>query len=288
MNALHSTSCRSYRIVWVDLSVGYILLFLSGAFLRLLPTGSLPCQVAVVLIFSIWLGLVLHYISLFLHAGGHSELASDRETNDCLANVFFGSLLLNDIRVYRKIHFKHHRLLHTPDDPEDHYMNPIGLKSFAKYFLLIETMNRLYAKYTSLSSNSNELPTNAFWQLHYILLGFMLWQGLFGSYFLFCGGLSGLGAWLLGFFCWLPVFTWLRTYCEHSKLIDGLDTRDFGLSFLGFFLGAAGFRKHAEHHDDPSASYVTLRHSRTFPPLTTYESVVLSAIVQAARSSRVH
>ena len=75
-------------------------------------------------------------------------------------------------------------------------------------------------------------------------------------------GLAGFAftAWAVPVLIGFPLVAYIRNYCEHHPLPGEPVTisRNFAPGIDAFFLGAAGFRWHELHHEDPGVHYLEL------------------------------
>ena len=59
-----------------------------------------------------------HALGILAHDGAHGLICRNRVLNDLLASVLCEWPLMSNLSGYRAFHFKHHRTVGTPDDPE--------------------------------------------------------------------------------------------------------------------------------------------------------------------------
>lgn len=86
--------CFAYVVAhWIDHLAGYVLLILV-------------------------LGTRQHALAILGHDGAHYRVQVNRRFNDFVTNCLCFFPLGAGLREYRKFHFKHHRLVGTPGDPE--------------------------------------------------------------------------------------------------------------------------------------------------------------------------
>ena len=104
--------------VWVELLAGHAALLATALFV-LIAEDRAPRWFPLTIAFGAFgFGLAVAHIQLFFHEAAHYNIAKGRKLNDALANLLIGSLVGQDIRAYRAIHFDHHRFLGTPKDTE--------------------------------------------------------------------------------------------------------------------------------------------------------------------------
>lgn len=104
-------------------------------------------------------------------------------------------------------------------------------------------------------------------------------NGLYAEYFLVI---------FVPLFMLLPTLGWLRTVAEHReyKYIDcsSVILRNFKSDFIGFFLGAAGFKDHDLHHMYSGVSYkdfelLTIKKNPVRLEPASYSKVLMQMIV---------
>jgi fatty acid desaturase len=67
---------------------------------------------------TIWIGARQHALAVLAHEGVHRLLLGNRRLNDLLARVFLAWPVLIDFDAYRRVHFRHHRHVNSPQDPD--------------------------------------------------------------------------------------------------------------------------------------------------------------------------
>jgi fatty acid desaturase len=187
-------------------------------------------------------GLLLHRLGLFIHAAAHRDFCKkDKEANDFIYLLTLGWFFGIQIEQYREIHWAHHKNHGTVNlDPEDSYSKGISWKYlFEKFFPRVRRHE--------LTSKNNYLRV--------ITILFHLFA--FSAFSWFTQSIpKAIIYYIVPIFFFLPFFTHLRNCLEHSPIGNGSSiTRSFKKSPLSFFLGAAGFRLHSEHHDTPHIEY---------------------------------
>src|SRR5687768_8283878 len=112
-----------YGVVWFELLLGHFALAATLIALVALQRTWPSAWPVMALFGAAPIGMGVAYIHLFFHEAAHFNIAPSRRINDFCANVFIGSLVGEDIRAYRPIHFDHHRFLGTPQDTERTYFD---------------------------------------------------------------------------------------------------------------------------------------------------------------------
>lgn len=222
-----------------DILISYLLFFvtiITAFFLKL----SLIALIAT----SVLLSLVLHRLGLFIHAAAHKEFHDNLEKNDLLYKIYLGWFFGTNLQNYRKVHFAHHKYHGTQiADPEDTYSNGLSF-------------DRVLKMITRRDGASIRLKEN----LKRSFISFQtLALAVHGSILMICIFYLGLGGGIFyaaSVFIGLPLITHLRNCLEHTP-VNGEEavSRNFYNGVGSFFLGAAGFRLHGEHHKNPKLKY---------------------------------
>ena len=64
--------------------------------------------------------------AVHIHEASHWNIAPDRDRNDLLCNVLMSWIIGLEIKLYRKVHFDHHRHLGTVRDTERSYFSALN------------------------------------------------------------------------------------------------------------------------------------------------------------------
>ena len=224
---------------------------------------------------AIVIGYAMAFLQLFFHEAAHFLIAKNRKMNDLLANIFIGSLVGQEIRRYRDIHFDHHRFLGTTRDTERSYFDPLTARFVVESLtgirvLKVLSMQRKVARQRVVEQGT---PKNGMVvtqlllgvSLHGALLGIALWQHLWML----------AAAWLIGMGVVFPFLASVRQVLEHrrdtaqsdidySSVNHGAHNRIFGDGLLASTLGGAGFNRHLLHHWEPQISCTNLKELDAF------------------------
>ncbi|WP_449065569.1 fatty acid desaturase [Planomonospora algeriensis] len=265
-----------WGVVWMSLLAGHAGLVLSATAVVLLQgaVSGTAAAVGITLSGGIVFGLCLHYLTTFLHEGAHYNLAPGRRASDRLANALIGVLVGMDVRVYRKVHFDHHRYLGTTRDPERSYFAPLDLRFLAegltavRLFRALQHYRRLIRSKSGAEANGSGpvdrvLPVAAL--VNASMVGCALWAE----------AVPLAVAWTIGQLVVLPLINTVRQVLEHrSEFADdaadytqvphGPVNRLFGDGAAARVIGSAGFNRHLLHHWDPSVSFTRLREVEEF------------------------
>ena len=254
-----------YWRVWLDISAGYLLLGLV-IFLAGLPASGAGRLGASVL-GAVAVGYAVAYLQLFLHEAAHQHLAQQRKLNDWLCDWLISWQTATSVRLYRPVHFAHHRQLGTTTDAENSYFRALGPR------LLLETLTGVHVL-RILLSRSRRLGSlaasgeGAGHQVPVLLRGALLHALVAGTAWTISGW-PGLVAWVLGTGMFFPVFATIRQLLEHrapdadpaadyTQQEHGAFTRMFGRGPLASTFGGAGFNRHLLHHWEPQVSCTRL------------------------------
>ncbi|MBI3260302.1 MAG: fatty acid desaturase [Ignavibacteriae bacterium] len=265
----------NYPVVWRDILSGHLALVLTAVGAILIDTYYPSWRPLTIIICAFLFGYIHQYIQLFFHEAAHFNLAKDRKKNDRLANLFIGSLVGQDIKLYRPIHLMHHRHLGTPEDTEHSYFDALTFRFILESLTGIRVIKVLANREKVLQSRPSpetEKKKSTFGTQVVIggLLngGIVVISALLGYWSLAIG-------WTIGFLIIFPFFGSVRQLLEHrseyavstndySKISHGQTNRMFGSGIIASTLGAAGFNRHLLHHWEMQISYTRLRDLEKF------------------------
>jgi fatty acid desaturase len=254
-----------FGIVWRDILLGYLLLFLvMYGCIYLGMHGSFLLQICLFPVMTILIGFFIANLQLFVHEAAHFNIHPNKKRNDTLANIFLGSLTGINIKSYRKIHWDHHLYLGTTNDTETSYFNA-PTPGF-----ILQTLTGIHALKIILSRKQkiDTTPVNPEVkkkQTTMLIIG-MLLNAVIVLIALYFNFWLLLFAWVAGIGVAFPFFGSIRQLIEHrseqaEKNINyfekdhGKLSRYFKNGVLSYFIGGAGFNKHMIHHWDPQVSY---------------------------------
>lgn len=225
---------------FIDILITYILFFVSIK----IATSVNPSFLTLMII-SLFLALLLHRLGLFIHAGAHTEFHENLKKNDLLYKFYLGWFFGTNLQAYRKIHFAHHKYHGTEFyDPEDTYSNGLSLKKIL--MLILRKNNLIISRQENLKHQIINLRYVSIISQASILFFCIFHLGFFKGA-IFYGGAVFLG---------LPILTHIRNCLEHTPSTnEAVVSRNFYGGIIAFFLGAAGFRLHEEHHKNPKIKY---------------------------------
>lgn len=258
--------------VWADVGGGYLGLAAIMLALAALEAAHPRLTWLWVALGAIAFGYVIAYIQLFFHEAVHFNVAPGRKLNDALANLFLGVMVGTDVRMYRKVHFDHHRYLGTPRDSERSYFEPLdlrfvleGLLGIKMFRVLTHRKERIDARQEAAVAAEAGPPVTRGRRLGMLAAG-----GLANLAVMVVAAARGhwaiVVAWPLGMISVHPLVNALRQLVEHRRFdarrdvdyaqVDhGAYTRMFGAGPIASTLGGAGFNRHLLHHWDPQLSY---------------------------------
>jgi fatty acid desaturase len=222
-----------------DILITYLLFFMT-----IIVAISMKVSFSTLMAMSVFLSLVLHRLGLFIHSAAHKEFHDNLEKNDFLYKIYLGWFFGTNLQSHRKVHFAHHKYHGSQTiDPEDSYSN--GLE--------FNTVLKMIFRRDNGSIKLKEDAKGSFASLKSLAIFF---HGTILMVCIFCLSLPGGLFYLISVFIGLPFLTHLRNCLEHSPSVgEAYVSRNFYNGFFGFFLGAAGFRMHSEHHKHPKLKY---------------------------------
>jgi fatty acid desaturase len=263
--------------VWMHILAGHAVLAATAVGLFVVQPYVGLAGLALVPVGALVIGYTIAYIQLFFHEAAHYNIARSRKTNDLLANLLIGSLVGQDIRAYRPIHFDHHRYLGTVKDTEQSYWDALTGRFIIESLTGIRVLKVLSSRQraakvqepAAAAATKKKSLFNA-----QLLLGLALHGSLVGAAVLTRHWIFAL-AWLAGMGVVFPFFAAVRQVIEHrgfdarsdvdySKVPHGAVNRLFGSGPLASTLGGAGFNRHLLHHWEPQVSYTRFAELEAF------------------------
>jgi fatty acid desaturase len=288
--------------VWTHILAGHAVLVGTAVGLFVAQDRLGMVAFAVAPVGALVIGYTMAYIQLFFHEAAHYNIAKSRKTNDLLANLFIGSLVGQDIRAYRPIHFDHHRYLGTVKDTEQSYFDALTprfiFESLTGLRVLKVLSSRQRAAKVPKAAGATEKKSLFNAQL---LLGLALHGALVGGAVLTRHWVFAL-AWVAGMGVVFPFFGAVRQVIEHRSFDARADVdyhandhgpvnRLFGAGPLASTLGGAGFNRHLLHHWEPQVSYTRFAELEAFlleteigPLLKTHRVTYLQAFSRLLRA----
>jgi fatty acid desaturase len=254
-----------WRMVWLDLTLRYLLLALGYA-LACLVAARFGNVVGLLLapVGGLWMGLWFASIVLFMHEAAHYNLHPEKDKNDRLANAVVCILVGDEIKHYRALHWKHHLYLGDTNDTEISYHWAPSARFFIETLLGVHALrvfkaHRNAGRDTATARQVRGRDWTALARglaLHGVVLLGPVLAGLW----------SVAVAWLVAVFLAFPFLSALRQQLEHrspeasgsidySKVPHGAVNRMFAPTLLARAFGSVGFRRHLLHHWDPATSY---------------------------------
>lgn len=244
--------------------VGLFLIVSSTAYLSGFTQNPL-LQALICLAGASGVGLVFAYLILWFHEAAHFNLHSNARKNDLIANLSMGIFVGQNIKRYRRSHFRHHQYLGDFKDPECSYFHHPGIKLFLRSLLGIQIFEVLAARKNTASSLEVAEGTEAVQPkgASFVAAGVFTHTGIIALLAL-SAGITTAGAWMIGIGCVYPAVNAMRQSLEHrhpntgpthfGPAVEGQYTRTFRRSIFNEFIGGAGFRRHIIHHWDPALS----------------------------------
>jgi fatty acid desaturase len=259
-----------YAHVWMHILAGHAVLVATAAAAFFVDLHLGLAGLALVPVGAFVIGYTVAYIQNFFHEAAHFNIAKSRKLNDLLANLLIGSLVGQDIRFYRAIHFDHHRYLGTINDTETSYFDALTGRFILESLTGIRVLRVLSGRQRTAKLAKKAAPTQSATEKkslfnRQLLLGLAVHGALLAAAVLTHHWMFAL-AWVTGMAVVFPFFAAIRQVLEHRSFdaradVDhratphGAINRLFGSGPLASTMGAAGFNRHLLHHWDPQLSY---------------------------------
>ena len=270
----------NYKKVYIDILIGYFAVFLSIILSFKLIEVKL-INTFFILLISINIGFWIAYITLFLHEASHFNLSKNKKINNVLSNIFIGWFSGTEVNSYRKIHFEHHKHLGETTDTETSYFEELNSLTIIKFITGIHSLKTFNKRNKTLQKNNG---TKNFSMMYFFI---SLILHVFILLILLNINIYSAISWILGVWCFFPLFAALRQLLEHrdenanpnknySKENHGAITRIFGDDLFSSFLGGAGFNRHLLHHWEPQISYTRLKNLEKFLLSTEVANIINS------------
>lgn len=209
-------------------------------------------------------------LAVQIHEAAHYHLFKNRKINDKFCNLFASYWILNDVESYRGNHLRHHRFLHSKNDPDKELYsiqkngddNKINLLLFIQDILLITAFKRILvysSKEKRKNNNLSKIIDNIFKVLAQAIVYMVLYFS-FGNYLAF---FIWIAFWVIPLFCILPVIIRIRIVAEHFQE-ESLKRTNFtcrttkGNAIVNFLLGSC-MEYHFEHHVIPYIPHYNLK-----------------------------
>lgn len=201
-----------------------------------------------------------------VHFGSHNNFTKNKKLNDRLTNVLAAWPMLQDVKLYRLFHAKHHGEYASDKDPCRIRLENIGantqkIETNAQLLLLILKWMPQYEKefYREIKSNSDQVIIFLSWHGAVALITTLIhsWQlALFITF-----------GWFLIMFIALPFLRSIAELSEHDyELSDNITENTFNnLGLLDHLLiHPAGDAWHSLHHLHPTVSWWKQRKAHKF------------------------
>ena len=255
-----------YAIVYRDIAAGYILLAASFGLTVIAPAWGVPKLIAA-LLGACLVGYWVAYLQLFLHEGAHYNLAETKDRSDRICDFAISWLIGTTIKVYRPVHFQHHRQLGTTSDTEFSYFFPLNLLFVVKAIFAIRAIEVLLFRGSNAERDAAVAAKDK-GVLLWLLSGAAIHAAIV-AISIYLGWWWAALAWILGMGMAFPFFGSLRQLLEHrddaapsatdfQTQNHGAYTRLFGDDVFSATFGGAGFNRHLLHHWEPQVSYTNL------------------------------
>ncbi|MCH9051422.1 MAG: fatty acid desaturase [Proteobacteria bacterium] len=255
-----------YGRVWMEIGAAYGVIVGVLAGLGALDGPGTPWSsvIGFGLAGGLLIGYAINFLSLWFHEAAHFNIHRKKSWNDRLANVLLGPLVMQDIRHYRLVHFRHHGEYGEITDPERSYFQPLDLRFVAASLLGIAALRTLRLRHSVPTPVGRWMPA-----VGSVLHGVVVVLGLLTAHF------AVSLAWMFAIGAVFPFLGAVRQLLEHrqpdaddaadySRQPHGAYTRVFGDGPLASTLGGAGFNRHLIHHWDANLSSTRFREMERF------------------------
>ena len=266
-----------YQKVWLDILSGWfsLIVVMITAYFLLAHFETTALKTIISFVAALTVGYIIAYLTNFFHEAAHYNIASDKNKNDVLANIFIGLLLGQSIKYYRIIHWEHHKNLGTPADSETSYFESLNLKFILYSLTGIRVLRILLKRNNLITVDTKRYTEEVKKEAKTLLIGglifnliFVISMALYHQWWL-------VAIWVMATFCFYPLFNSLRQLLEHrsdlaSKKVNystsfhGKLNRLFGDNFFDRTFGSAGFNRHLLHHLEPMISYTRMKDLEIF------------------------
>jgi fatty acid desaturase len=248
LNVVHVIGSHALLVAW--LLVGFELLPL----VAYIPLSACAC--------------LIHQraMSEWVHEGAHFNLVPNRRWNDRLTNLLAGIWFALPVRVYRDVHFAHHRKseFFVPDDPDTAFLGVDSRRSFWSGVLSDLTGLTILRQFLRFEVNEHKASQRGALVLSAVANGAIL----VGSYQV--GNLYAPLIYYVSLATLYPLLNRLRTYGQHVT-VDGAGRSQFAGSGTSrtidaglldrIFYTSPRLMYHHEHHLSPYLPYRALRHA---------------------------
>lgn len=214
----------------------------------------------------IWIGSRQHALAILMHEAAHYRLFRKRAVNDILGELLCGWPLLISMRIYRRLHFAHHRSPNTADDPDwmlrlsRDWIFPKTRWDLCRIFLIdlfglhVADQLRFFGRY-AFSKDQEKSWLDA--------AAVVFFGGLIAVLTYFHWWLLFLAFWVVPLMTWLKVVLRLRTIAEHYGVEYDHVCRQTRTTYPSFFerwlFAPWDIGYHLDHHLYPSVPFYNLK-----------------------------
>ena len=229
---------------------------------------------AVWIVAALVVGRCQHALAVLMHDAAHYRLLDNRALNDFVGQWLCAKPIASHLYIYRTVHLRHHRYLHTDQDPDLSLSAPFpcGRRSFVRklvrdalgvsalvmrgYVTVDKTTGRM--RFTPGQGNLFRYwsaPTIATRALAAAIVGGLVWAGY---------GLAFLCLWVLPLLVVYQVILRARGVLEHAAVPDKTDPLRNARTVVSrnplaqFFLNPHHVGYHLEHHLYPGVPHYYL------------------------------
>ncbi len=219
-------------------------------------------------------GRCQHALAVLMHDAAHYRLLENRALNDFVGQWLCAKPIASHLYIYRTVHLRHHRYLHTPQDPDLSLSEPFpcGRRSFVRKLLrdasgVSALVMRGYVTVDKASGRMRLTPGSGnlfrYWSPQTIAtraLAAAIVLGLVAMGF----GWAFLALWVLPLLVVYQVILRVRGVLEHAAVPDKIDPLRNARTVISrnpvasFFLNPHHVGYHLEHHLYPGVPHYNL------------------------------
>jgi fatty acid desaturase len=219
-------------------------------------------------------GRCQHALAVLMHDAAHYRLLDHRGWNDFVGQWLCAKPIASHLYIYRTVHLRHHRYLHTPKDPDLSLSEPFpcGRRSFVRKLVRDATgvsalVMRGYVTVDKESERMRFTPTSGnlfrYWTRQTIAtraLAAAIILGFAATGF----GWAFLALWVLPLLIVYQVILRIRGVLEHAAVPDKVDPLRNARTVISanplarFFLNPHHVGYHLEHHLYPGVPHYHL------------------------------
>lgn len=216
----------------------------------------------------LWIPLIatrMYALYSLVHEGVHYSITRNKRVNDIITKVFLSLPIFISLKNMRTAHFRHHKYLHTKEDPEyqllqyEEFEFPMKKSTFLKIVIMdISGIN--FCRYAFLKLKRGALPKPEVAEMLFYIFSIAIIYSTnnIQAFFLL---------WAIPYCTFFQTFNRIRAYTEHFNIPDSAKskTRSLVLSFpLNFLFTPHNLGFHSVHHLYPNVPFYHLKQLNSF------------------------